>query len=308
MHPHGGTHEKDLELVRAIQAGSLPAWHGFVDRYTGLLHAVISRYVFDREEIRNVYIDVLTDLYRGKLQSYQGRSALSTWLVPLARNSAIDHVRKRLGRQLIPDEIRGMGDAAVQIYQLYFLEGLSLDAVIHRMGTVSPPKDHEAVVQILSQIENKLHPRTLRTLSYRAHAMALGETSAKLLEFLDSMRQEMEDQAARESPEFSMMEAEARQTVARVLAMVEQLTPDERKVLTLHYQEGLTAKEIAERMQVDGPRKVYLILERTVRRLRGWAGRAEANGKNGSSGGIHSKQHDKDGTQELRERDQDEVK
>jgi RNA polymerase sigma factor (sigma-70 family) len=270
LHPQDGIHEKDLELVRAIEAGSLPAWHGFVDRYTGLLYAVISRYVFDREEIRNVYIDVLTDLYRGKLHSYQGRSALSTWLVPLARNSAIDHVRKRLGRQLIPDEIRQMGEAAVQIYQLYFLEGLSLEAVIHRMGKAATPKDHEMVVEILSDVENKLHPRTLRTLSYRAHAMALGETSAKLLEFLDSMREEMEDQSAKESPEYSMMEAEARETVARVLAMVEQLTPDEREVLTLHYREGLTAKEIAERMNVDGPRKVYLILERTMRKLRAW--------------------------------------
>ena len=270
MNPQDGTHQKDLELVQAIQGGSLPAWHGFVDRYTGLLYAVISRYVFDREEIRNVYIDVLTDLYRGKLHSYQGRSALSTWLVPLARNSAIDHVRKRLGRQLIPDEIRVMGDTAVQIYQLFFLDGLSLEAVIHRMGTGSVPKDHETVVRILSEVENKLHPRTLRTLSYRTHAMALGETSAKLLEFLDSMREEMEDQSAKESPEYSMMEDEARETVARVLAMVEKLTPDEREVLTLHYQEGLTAKEIAERMHVDGPRKVYLILERTVRKLRIW--------------------------------------
>jgi len=270
LNPQDGTHQKDLELVQAIQGGSLPAWHGFVDRYTGLLYAVISRYVFDREEIRNVYIDVLTDLYRGKLHSYQGRSALSTWLVPLARNSAIDHVRKRLGRQLIPDEIRVMGDTAVQIYQLFFLDGLSLEAVIHRMGTGSAPKDHETVVRILSEVENKLHPRTLRTLSYRTHAMALGETSAKLLEFLDSMREEMEDQSAKESPEYSMMEDEARETVARVLAMVEKLTPDEREVLTLHYQEGLTAKEIAERMHVDGPRKVYLILERTVRKLRIW--------------------------------------
>jgi len=272
LNPQNGTHENDLELVRAIQAGSLPAWHGFVDRYTGLLYAVISRYVFDREEIRNVYIDVLSDLYQGKLHSYQGRSALSTWLVPLARNSAIDHVRKRLGRQLIPDEIRAMGDTAVQIYQLHFLEGLSLEAVIHRMGASAAHLGHESVVELLSDIENRLHPRTLRTLSYRAHAMALGETSAKLLEFLDSMRDEMEDQSAKESPEYSMMEAEARQTVARVLALVEQLSPDEREVLTLHYREGLTAKEIAERMHVDGPRKVYLILERTMRKLRSWFG------------------------------------
>jgi len=270
LHPQDGTHEKDLELIRAIQAGSLPAWHGFVDRYTGLLYAVISRYVFDREEIRNVYIDVLTELYRGKLHSYQGRSALSTWLVPLARNSAIDHVRKRLGRQLIPDEVRSLGETAVQIYQLYFLEGLSLEAVIHRMGASSTHLDHETVVELLSDIENRLHPRTLRTLSYRAHAMALGETSAKLLEFLDSMRDEMENQSAKESPEYSMMEAEARQTVARVLSMVERLSSDEREVLTLHYQEGLTAKEIADRIHLDGPRKVYLILERTVRKLRKW--------------------------------------
>ena len=100
--------------------------------------------------------------------------------------------------------------------------------------------------------------------------MALGETSAKLLEFLDSMRDEMEDKAAKESPEFSMMEAEARKTVARVLEHVGELSADEREVLKLHYEDGLTAKEIAERIHVDGPRKVYLILERIVRKLRSW--------------------------------------
>ena len=163
MHPPAGHYEKDLETVRAVQSGSLAAWHGFVDRYTGLLHAVISRYVFDREEIRNVYIDVLTDLYRGKLTTYQGRSALSTWLVPLARNAAIDHVRKKLGRQLTPPEIHALGEQATRIYQLYFLEGLSLEAVIHRMGTSATPMDHHHVVQALSDIESRLHPRTLRT-------------------------------------------------------------------------------------------------------------------------------------------------
>ena len=157
-----------------------------------------------------------------------------------------------------------------QALVLHFLEGLSLEAVIHRLGASAAHQDRETVVQMLSEIESHLHPRTLRTLCYRAHAMALGETSAKLLEFLDSMREEMEDQAAKESPEYSMMEAEARQTIARVLEHVGELSADEREVLKLHYEDGLTAKEIAERIHVDGPRKVYLILERIVRKLRTW--------------------------------------
>lgn len=229
---------------------------------------MISRYVFDREEIRTVYIDVLTDLYRGKLITYQGRSALSTWLVPIARNAAIDHIRKRLGRQLMPAEIQAMGERATRIYQLYFLEGLSLEAVIHRMGASANALDHEAVVRVLADIESKLHPRTLRTLSYRTHAQSMGETSAKLLEFLDNSRSEAEDQSAKESPEYALMEKEARETVTQVMALVAALSPDERRIIELHYEEGLTAKEIAGRLHLSGPRKVYLILERALRRLR----------------------------------------
>ena len=229
---------------------------------------MISRYVFDREEIRTVYIDVLTDLYRGKLLTYQGRSALSTWLVPMARNAAIDHVRKRLGRQLVPAEIQAMGEPAGRIYHLYFLEGLSLEAVIHRMGNGGSGMNHEGVVRMLSDIESRLHPRTLRTLSYRSHAQAMGETSAKLLEFLDNSRGDVEDQSAKESPEYALMEKEARATVTRIMALVATLSPDERQIIELHYEEGLTAKEIAGRLHMSGPRKVYLILERTLRRLR----------------------------------------
>ena len=72
-----------VELARAVSEGSIPHWHAFVDRYSGLIYSVIRRQLFaeTEDDVRNVFADVLDVLYRGKLAEFAGRSDLSTWLI-----------------------------------------------------------------------------------------------------------------------------------------------------------------------------------------------------------------------------------
>ncbi len=262
-------HDADLELVRAILDGSEEAWHGFIDRYSGLLMAVIHRYVSSRsDDARSLYADVLESLYRGKLATYAGRSALSTWLVLVTRSAVVDHLRHRLGGRELRDVLKALDPFQRQVFRHYYVEGLSFGTVLRLV------RDHGAVVtpdrllQALQQIEDRVHGRLARRMRYDLHAQSVGGASGRLLEYLDHVRSEFEDQSGTQSPDYYILEREARRTVEDVMTQVERLPAEERRLLSLRFEQGWTAKRIAEELGLHDQRSVYTVIERVLRALR----------------------------------------
>jgi DNA-directed RNA polymerase specialized sigma24 family protein len=64
------------------------------------------------------------------------------------------------------------------------------------------------------------------------------------------------------------VEGEARRMASRVAARIESLGPEERRMLTLRFQNGWPARRIAEELGLAGPRDVYTMIDRIVRGLR----------------------------------------
>ena len=97
-----GRHEQDLAVVRTILSGDPHAWIAFVERYAGLILAMIRRYLRhgDQDDIRTVFADVLASLRKTRLRTYEGRASLSTWLTLVARSEVMDHLRRKFGRNL----------------------------------------------------------------------------------------------------------------------------------------------------------------------------------------------------------------
>src|SRR5215470_869948 len=110
---------EDRELVEAVLSGSEHAWRAFLDRYAGLIHAMILRYLpaADRDEVRSLYAEVLLALHRGKLRTYEGRAALSTWLTLVTRSEVLDHLRHRFGRREPPRALARMRPAERLIFK-----------------------------------------------------------------------------------------------------------------------------------------------------------------------------------------------
>ena len=76
-------HSHDVHLARQIVAGSLDAWHGFVKDYSSLIYAIARRYLvdFDEETRRDAYVAILEYMYSHGLAKYDGRAAMSTWVM-----------------------------------------------------------------------------------------------------------------------------------------------------------------------------------------------------------------------------------
>jgi RNA polymerase sigma factor (sigma-70 family) len=261
-------------VVRAVTDGSVDAWHSFVNRASPLIHSVLRRYLYDEDEAATVFADLLEDLYRRKLAAYRGQATLSTWLVVVTRAAAVDHLRKRLGRSRWRRGAIRLGALETRVLRLYFAQGLSLDAVCHRLCDPARGISRSDVIEALDRIETTVDARTLRGLRYERGAIGTG-TPGRLLEFMDAIHSEngLEDPR---SPEWILLEREVRETERRVLDRVRELPDDERRALDLHYGNGWAARRVARELGLPGPRQAYALLRRALGRLKAWVGGAEA--------------------------------
>ena len=263
-------HSQDRALVQDILEGSTEAWHAFIDRYSRLILAVIHRYVgrYHEDEARSLYADVLESLYRGKLASFEGRAALSTWLVLVTRNAVVDHLRHELGGRELYDALKGLDPFERDVFRRYYIEGLSFGAVRRLVRERGALVTTDRLLEVLRHIDVCVAGRSARRLAYDLRAQSVGGASGRLLEYLDHARTELEERSERQGTDYESLDREARATLSRVQAELSRLPHEERRLLTLRFEQGWTAQRIAEELGFEGQRTVYTVLDRVVRGLR----------------------------------------
>lgn len=262
--------EQDRALVQAVLAGSTEAWHEFVQQYSRLILAVIHRYIPRRhmDEARTLYATVLESLYRTKLATYEGRASLSTWVVLVTRSAVVDDLRQRLGGRELHATLKSLPALERDVFQRYYVEGLSFGAVRRIVRDNGALLSTERLLEVLRDLEAKVGGRLARRLSYDLHAQSVGGASGRLLEYLDHARFEFEERSESDRADFDTLDHEARRTLLRVKEELDRLPADERKLLSLRFEQGWTAQRIAEELGLGGQRSVYTGIDRIVRALR----------------------------------------
>jgi len=260
----------DLELVRSVLDGSEEGWRRFLERYSGLIEAMIRRYLgaHDRDEIRSVYAEVLESLYFRKLAQFEGRSALSTWLTLVTRNHVLDHLRQRFGRRHPPRALQRLAKDDREIFRLYYVEGWSFADVLQHMHSAAPAWNETRLLAALRRIETQIGDRWLRRLAYDLHAQSIGAASGRLVAYLDHVRDEFKRNEGAHSPDYHLMEREAQAVIERLQSVLATLPEDERRILSLRFERGWSARRIADELGLSGPRGAYTLLDRIVRGLR----------------------------------------
>jgi len=263
-------HDADVARVREILDGSVEAWTSFLVQYSGLIHAMIRRYVRTRDDddLRSIYVDVLESLYRHKLSTYQGRAALSTWLTTVTRTAVLDFLRQRFGRRRPPKELRRLDDTERTLFRMFYVEGQTITDVMMWLTSIGMRSDASQVLARLRAIESRLDRRWLMRLAYDLHAQSIGAASGRLLEYLDHVRDQLQQDGAALDPDYQMMEREARQTVDCIRTTIARLSPDEQELLSLRFERGRTARQIADELGIGTPRDVYTRIDRIIRWLR----------------------------------------
>lgn len=109
------TAASDEELALALQAGDDQAFEELVRRHQGRVYAVAYRYTSNREDALDVAQDALIKAYR-KIDSWRPSGGFVPWLMRLAVNQAIDHLRRhKRHRHAELDEAYPAGDGSSAI-------------------------------------------------------------------------------------------------------------------------------------------------------------------------------------------------
>ncbi|HPF34659.1 MAG TPA: sigma-70 family RNA polymerase sigma factor [Candidatus Krumholzibacteria bacterium] len=89
-----------MELARILEHcrdGDELAWEMLVRRYQSRVYAIARTYVRDPDEARDLAQDVFLRLYRN-LDGCREAERFLPWLIRIARNAAVDHLRRRKAR------------------------------------------------------------------------------------------------------------------------------------------------------------------------------------------------------------------
>lgn len=91
---HGKTPE-ELTLIHQLQDGDDAAYGVLYDRYAPMLLGIIHRIVQDKKEAENLLQDCFVKIWSYIASYNPEKGALATWLINIARNTAIDFTRSK---------------------------------------------------------------------------------------------------------------------------------------------------------------------------------------------------------------------
>ena len=95
----------DTALVSAIRAGDQNAMAALYDRYSSIVYSVALRVLGDTGAAEDVQQDVFMQLWRNPGAFDASRGNLGAWLAVIARNRAIDALRKRKPEDDVEDVV-----------------------------------------------------------------------------------------------------------------------------------------------------------------------------------------------------------
>ena len=84
----------DSQLVARVQKGDKQAFDLLVLKHQYKVHAIISRYIKDFDEVNDVVQEAFIKAYRA-LENFRGESAFYTWLYRIAVNTAKNYLVSR---------------------------------------------------------------------------------------------------------------------------------------------------------------------------------------------------------------------
>lgn len=94
----------DALLVRRVDAGDADALRLMYERYGAIVFGMTYRLLGDRQAAEECTQDVFVSVWRTARNYQPERARVSTWLLTIARNRAIDATRRRAARPVDPHE------------------------------------------------------------------------------------------------------------------------------------------------------------------------------------------------------------
>jgi RNA polymerase sigma-70 factor (ECF subfamily) len=103
--PTSSTGTSDQLLMERVRRNDQMAMAEVFDRYGGLVYSVALRVLKEPDQAEDVMQDIFFQLWKGTGTYTEGRGSLGAWLAVVARNRAIDSLRRKKPTDSVEDVV-----------------------------------------------------------------------------------------------------------------------------------------------------------------------------------------------------------
>ncbi|MGD8358244.1 MAG: sigma-70 family RNA polymerase sigma factor [Lysobacterales bacterium] len=227
-----------LERLATPAAGE--AWKAFLRKFTPLLVSICQQYHHDEQRLRDCYLFVcekLCDDAFARLRTYQKvqDARFSSWLRAVTANLCVDWLRGEFGRQRRFRAIQRLPELEQAVYEQRYEQGLSIAECYEALSVKFPELTEVRLAGVIRRVNSELTSRQHWLLSRRGRAVVSFDDP-------EIRREASLATGGGDDPESSVL---SREEVERVDLALQKLESDQRVLLKLRFQQGLTLKEVA---------------------------------------------------------------
>jgi RNA polymerase sigma factor (sigma-70 family) len=250
------------------------AWAEFLGEYTPLIRHVIRRCEHEHGAIDECFAHVcaaLSDDGFRRLRSFRcdGPASFRTWLMAVVANLCCDWSRRERGRSRPVRAVTRLPELDQHVYQLMFVDGISRAECVATLAPRFPGLTDSSVAEISARLFGLLTPQQRWLLNARPHAPVRPGRRARRGDDWDVERLEARDPG----PEQQAGQAQQRQQLRDALA---RLPPEQRLLLRLRYEQGLTLAEVARLTRQPDPFRANRQIQAALEALGSLMGLPEA--------------------------------
>jgi RNA polymerase sigma factor (sigma-70 family) len=243
------------------------AWSDFLQQYSPILYQSARACTRDEDEAADYFLYICEQLaksgfHRLLLFRPDGGASFVTWLRVVARNLCFDCHRKKHGRPRPFKSVQNFSSLELEVYRCRHERGLSQQQTLEEIRATSPGVSLSELNDVENRIENSLTPRQHWILSTRNQSRFNATT---LVGGQDDGENTVDVADTAPNPETIVLE---QQLQARVQKCIGLLPRDERLIVQLRFEEGLSLEEIACLTGLEGAQRVHRRLAAILQKLR----------------------------------------
>ena len=265
----------DSDLLRRLQSDPPEGWRLFLDRYSGLLLAMIRDLGFDHDESMDRFVYVCEKLAAGdcrrlrQIRHLGERGEIVPWLRRTVQNLLIDWAWSSDGRPRLFKAIEALDGLTQEVFRLHYWQGLTASAVAEALRAhgraVTTIEVYEALDRVHRSLDDAGRWRLVSRLRSRQRPQSIDSESGAHRPL----------HSPTVDPETMALNAEEKRQLDSAL---EQLRPRDRLLIRLRYDDWLEPSEMAD-MLGETPATIRRQLHRAMQRLRSTMMTMSADGK-----------------------------
>lgn len=251
------------ELLRGLSSADAGvAWVEFLERYSSLIMNSASQFVYEQDRISECFLYVceqLNDASFRRLLKFDtsGKAKFRTWLGTVVFNLCVDWHRREFGRATLSPAISALPAFDQSVYRLVIEKGMDKETCFQLLRADFPELTRELVANAAARGFSLMTPRQrwqvgVRLRGRRPASDAAGQGDLERLPDPGS------------GPESAARMQQELDNLQNALAL---LPADQRLLVYLRFQEGLSLEKIAQVKQLGDSSRVWRHLQTALNTL-----------------------------------------